>query len=108
MNTRSHNLELVGYSLVLMDGLTLYEQCRVVCQVVAARQVEEVTKAVFHTILLHRTTGKVNSIPTSLPLNYSGVSCCCSIPTAVNILELSLLVLWVWRMWIFPPQILLT
>ena len=27
---------------------------------VAARQVEEVTKALFHTILLHRTTGKVS------------------------------------------------
>lgn len=28
-------------------------------QVVAPRHVEEVTKALFHTILLHRTTGKV-------------------------------------------------
>ncbi|CAI8026979.1 Autophagy-related protein 101 [Geodia barretti] len=36
MNTRSHDMEMV----------------------VAARQVEEVTKALFHTILLHRTTGK--------------------------------------------------
>lgn len=59
MNTRFHSFDIVRDRERELVPSIYYCMC-VYVQVVTAAQVVEATKAVLHTILLHRSTGKVN------------------------------------------------